>query len=391
MEECETATKRVDSGESIHVVAPGRVNLIGEHIDYLGGKVMPVAIDRHISIHAKAHELPSCEIVAEFPGQERKAQIDFSNLERLEKKEEVWLNYLIGVLKLTADSGKGLCGFSARISSTLPTGAGLSSSAALETAFSMVVDSFSGVERNVLERARLAQKAEHDFAGVPCGIMDQIAVGAGRADSAIVLDCAKEDWSYVELPSSWSLLIADTGVKHALGDGEYRKRRDQCGQILRILKSNSFLHLTAEMLEKHRDSLGDVLYRRARHVISEMKRVDDFERALEQWNADLAGACLRSSHDSLRDDYEVSCPELDALVDCAYEFGSERGLIGSRMTGGGFGGSTISLVEASAASNLERHLRKNYVEMFGRELDCFITRSVDGASVELVKTPIESQ
>jgi len=381
MERCETAPGKANLETTVWAVAPGRINLIGEHIDYLGGKVMPAAIDRHIAIEATPIFEDFCEVTTDFGGEERKGRIEFSDLRPRVAELEKWLNYFIGILHFTSEEGSRLSGFSARISSDLPPGAGLSSSAALETAFSLVLDSIAGVERTVLQRARLCQRAEHEFAGVPCGIMDQIAVGAGRAGTALCLDCDKEEWSEISLPSSWALLIADTGVQHSLGDGEYRKRREQCDRVLQILEADSFLEFTQEDLERNRDALGDLLFRRARHAVSEMERVDLLAEALEKQDAKSAGHYLRASHESLRDDYEVSCAELDALVDSAYEFGSERGLIGSRMTGGGFGGSTISLVEQDSAALLQEYLRKNYSEKFGRELNCFITRLVDGASV----------
>lgn len=369
----------------IRAAAPGRINLIGEHIDYLGGMVMPVAIDRHIRIEASPLEGSCCDVLVEFAGSEKRARLEFSALRKRGSGEERWLNYLIGILRLTAEEGNRLRGFSARITSNLPSGAGLSSSAALETAFSLVVDHFAGVDRSVRERARLCQRAEHEYAGVPCGIMDQIAVGAARSDSAILLDCGSVEWSHVTLPASWSLLIADTGVKHHLGDGEYRKRRQQCDAILDVLGLDRFQDVTLSAIEQRRTELGELLYRRARHVLSEMDRVGKFAKALSERDREAVGIHLRDGHDSLRDDYGVSCAELDSLVEAAYDFGVDRGLIGSRMTGGGFGGSTISLVERDAASLLQAHLRKNYLEKFGRELDCFVTRPVGGASVELVQ------
>lgn len=387
MEDGGQASVLAEKETRLCAIAPGRINLIGEHIDYLGGEVMPAAIDRHIVIEAEPHAEPWCDIVAVVSGEERGGRIDFDDLSRFETPEERWLNYPLGVLALTREERGEIAGFSARITSDLPSGAGLSSSAALATSFSLLVDAFSGIERDLLDRAHLCQRAEHEFAGVPCGIMDQLAVGAGRADAVLRLNCETEQWSYVDLPPEWSLVIADTRVKHQLGDGEYRKRREDCDRILERLDRERFRDLSVGDLEQARDLLGDRLYRRARHVVTEMERVDRFGEALLSRDRQSIGQLLRGSHESLRDDYEVSCPELDALVEAAYEFGPERGLIGSRMTGGGFGGSTISLVARDSAESFRAHLGKNYREKFGRDLDCFITRSVDGASVGPLHPP----
>ncbi len=381
MAEVGQASVLAKEDKKICAIAPGRINLIGEHIDYLGGDVMPVAIDRYIVVESELHSQPCCEIIAEISGEERTCRIDFTELSRFESPADQWINYMVGVLALTKEGGGKLRGFSARISSDLPTGAGLSSSAALTTAFSLIVDAAAGVDRSLLERALLCQRAEHEYAGVPCGIMDQLAVGAGKANSVLHLNCETEEWSYVDFPPDWALVIADTHVKHQLGDGEYRKRREDCEQILQELARNDFQSLAESELDEQKDRLGNRLYRRARHVVTEMKRVKRFVEALDSRDRESVGSLLLESHRSLRDDYEVSCPELDLLVDSAYKFGSERGLIGSRMTGGGFGGSTISLVERESAEKFQDHLRKNYREKLGRDLDCFITSSVDGASV----------
>lgn len=369
---------------SVRVVAPGRINLIGEHVDYLGGCVMPIAIDRHLTVEAG---LSSDDTFRIFPvGFGLAAPVEFriEDCNAGSDPGHSWLNYVFGVISGYRAAGVQVPSFHAAISSNLPTGAGLSSSAALETAVALVIEALTGVEQDVVDRALICQKAEHDFAGVPCGIMDQLAVGAGKAEHALLLDCSDLSYSNLPIPDGIAVLTADTGVKHALGDGEYRKRREECEAALATLKAGSFRGLSINEVESAEGALGDLLFRRARHAVTEMARVDQFASALKRGDVAPLGRLMRESHESLRNDFEVSCDELDGLVEAAYEFGTDRGLIGSRMTGGGFGGSTVSLVAAESADSLKEHLEKFYREKFARDLNCFVTSAVDGAGFDFV-------
>ncbi len=369
---------------SVSVQAPGRINLIGEHVDYLGGCVMPIAIDRHLTVEAGLSPDGTFRILPVGVGLTEPVAFRIGDCRTDANPGHAWMSYVFGVIAGYRAAGVQVPPFQASITSNLPTGAGLSSSAALETAVALVIEALSGVEQDVVDRALICQKAEHDFAGVPCGIMDQLAVGAGRAGHALLLDCGDLSYANLPLPQGIAVLTADTGVKHALGDGEYRKRREQCESALEILKTDSFRGLSVHDVAAAEGALGDLLFRRARHAVSEMARVDDFAKALKRGDVVLLGQLMRESHVSLRDDFEVSCEELDGLVDAAYDFGPERGLIGSRMTGGGFGGSTVSLVAAESAENLKSHLEKFYREKFARELNCFVTSAVDGAGFDSV-------
>lgn len=370
---------------SVVAVSPGRVNLIGEHIDYLGGCVMPIAIDRHLTVEASATADGFFEIVPQGDGLPGPVRFGGDGLSRRMESQDRWLNYIIGVIAGYRAAGVDVPGFRAVIHSDIPVGAGLSSSAALETAIALVIEALSGVERDVVDRALLCQRAEHEYAGVPCGIMDQLAVGGGRAGHVLHLDCRDLSMRHYPIPDGLVLLVADTGVKHALGDGEYRKRREDCDAAMAILGTDSFRDVSIETVERFQEPLGDRLFRRARHAVSEMTRVETFAVSLEERDLLTLGNAMRESHRSLRDDYEVSCPELDLLVDSAYAFGIGRGLVGSRMTGGGFGGSTISLVSSDSAGDLKIHLETAFWEAFGRKLDCFITSAVDGAKVVTVE------
>ena len=382
----------MSSGESFESVfgrapefvsrAPGRINLIGEHVDYLDGCVMPIAIDRAVTIHFARARGSQSRIWPEGFGLEEPVSFDTNNFYREGPDGVQWLNYVFGVMTGYQDDGLVLPAFDAFISSDLPTGAGLSSSAALEMSVAMLIERLSGLQKEVVERALICQKAEHEWAGVPCGIMDQFASGAGKAGQVLHLDCRDLSFDYAPLPECVSVLTADTQVKHALGDGEYRKRRESCEEAAGILGINSFRDATLNPVEAAKEELGDLLYRRARHAVSEMQRVEEFSDALRRDQSDRIANLMRRSHNSLRDDFEVSCEELDVLVDAAYEFGPERGLIGSRMTGGGFGGSTVSLVKSEAAEALKVYLEKSYQQKFGRELNCFITSAENGASCE---------
>ena len=364
---------------TIRVTSPGRINLIGEHIDYLGGKVMPVAIGKHLTLHAAPKAGSSVDVSRAGSGSGSPVTIHFDDLRPRTDPAETWMNYVIGVLAVYRSAGIELPGFCATIDSTLPTGAGLSSSAALETGIALVIEAFSGIEQDAVDRALLCQRAEHEFAGVPCGIMDQLAVGAGKAGHALLLDCSDLSIRHVPLPSELALVVADTGVKHALGDGEYRKRREDCDEILRRLGAASFHGISMENLAAGAEKLDEKLLRRARHVITEMARVDAFAAALERSDHEALGQLMRGSHESLRLDYEVSCPELDFLVETTYALPAEAGVVGSRMTGGGFGGSTVTLVRRDDADAFIERLGLSYQGRFGRPLNAFVTSAVAGA------------
>ena len=366
--------------------SPGRVNLIGEHIDYLDGWVLPVAIDRHLVIEAAPSDDGIFEILPVEAGFGDAVRFSREEIHRRESKGERWLNYILGVIAGYGEAGIEVPAFCATIRADLPAGAGLSASAALETATALVVEALTGIEQDVADRALLCQRAEHDYAGVPCGIMDQLAVGAGKSGHALLLDCRDLSMRQVPLPEDLVLLVTDTGVKHALGDGEYRARREQCELALSLLGADSFRDLDPARVEAGRGLLGETLHRRARHAVTEMERVGRFAKALEAGDREAIGTILREGHDSLRDDYEVSCAELDHLVDAAYEFGAERGHAGSRMTGGGFGGSTISLVAREAAEDLRQHLEDSFAARFGRRPDAFVTSAVDGARLFAVES-----
>ncbi|MEM9015960.1 MAG: galactokinase family protein, partial [Verrucomicrobiota bacterium] len=273
MSVCERYRLVFEEEPSVLVESPGRINLIGEHIDYLDGEVMPIAINRHLSLAAGSLDRPALEVVAVGLSEGEPSVVEFHDLIVREESSEAWLNYLIGVVALYREAGVEVPGFRVLIESNLPVGAGLSSSAALETGIALIAEALAGVEQDPIDRALLCQQAEHRYAGVPCGIMDQIAVGAGREDSVVRLDCRDLSIEYIPIPEGLSILAADTGVKHSLADGEYRKRREDCDEALSRIGRESFRDVSEEEVAANEGKLGKQLYRRARHAVTEMRRV----------------------------------------------------------------------------------------------------------------------
>jgi len=319
--------------------APGRVNLIGEHIDYSEGFVLPFAIaDRaHAAIAARADGLVR---IASHQRKEKIFSIDISDVKPGSKGD--WEKYVLGVLwSLGITSGVDIL-----VDGTVPSGAGLSSSAALECSVAVGLNSLFALNRSKEDLARATQKAENDYVGMPCGIMDQSVSLMGQAGSALLLDC--RDLTTQNIPfdvasAGLELLIIDTQAHHALVDGGYAERRAACESVARKLGIPSMRHLTLDVLEANREKVTPTEFIRARHAVTEIARVLEAVTALRASDFAMLGTLINASHVSLRDDYAVSCPELDVAVDASLAAGA----MGSRMVGGGFGGSAIALIKAS--------------------------------------------
>ncbi len=370
---------RFGAAPALRVRAPGRVNLIGEHVDYVGGLVLPVAIDRAICAAASTNGRNVLRLVSEAAGI---APVEVPLVDLGPRTgSDGWLNYVLGVLAQYRELGWTVPGFDALFSGDLPLGAGLSSSAALETATALLLEGLTGRGLDPIERARLCQQAEHRHAGVPCGLMDQLAVGAGRAGHALLIDCRDLRVTPVPLPPDWSIIVADTRVKHTLADGEYRRRREDCEAAARALGVPTLRDVSLELLAANAFRLDERLARRARHAVTEIARVPAFVAAAAAGDATAAGTLLRASHLSLRDDFDVSCPELDALAEAAWRAGSELGVIGARMTGGGFGGATVTLVRRGREAELARHLEVDFAGRFGHIPSVFVTRPAGAAEI----------
>lgn len=367
---------RLGATASITAAAPGRVNLIGEHIDYCDGFVMPFAIDRHIVIAGAPNGSGQARIATALDA-------DIATLD-LTAPQEVgapkWANYLRGVIRGFQDRGHRIPGFDAFILSSVPGGAGLSSSAALECATATFLEGLLDTRLDTREKALLCQKAEHDFANVPCGIMDQFASAFGRANRLVLIDCRSGEPELVPFENpDLTVLIANTMVHHELSDGGYAARRKHTEDGLAILGKASWREVTAANVEARWNDLGDPVNRRARHVVGEIARTREAAAALARNDFEALGPLMAASHDSLRDDFEVSCKELDLMVELARGIGRAGGVIGARMTGGGFGGSTVTLCESSRAAAIAASLASGYLEATGIEPQIFASRPTQGA------------
>jgi galactokinase len=356
------------------------VNLIGEHIDYNDGFVLPMAIDRYVVIAAAPVEgsrnTSNCYSIAlrdsaEIPLAASSAPTTSG-----------WARYVEGVIAGFAEQGLEIPAFNAVIGSAVPFGGGLSSSAALEVATATLLEGLTGHAFSSKEKAILCQHAEHRFAGVPCGIMDQFSSVFGITNELMLIDCRTQEVAAVPFDAKdISVLITNSNVKHELNGGEYAERRSQCDAALAKLGKPSWRDVSIDDLTAQDVDLSKAELRRARHVVSEIDRTLRAADAFRDGDWDLAGQSMYASHESLRDDFEVSCDELDLLVEIAREIGIDGGLIGSRMTGGGFGGCTVSLVKNAQLDSVVKQLSSRYESATGIKPHIFSSRPGRGAHV----------
>uniref|UniRef100_F7AXE0 Galactokinase n=2 Tax=Ornithorhynchus anatinus TaxID=9258 RepID=F7AXE0_ORNAN len=339
--------------------APGRVNLIGEHTDYNQGLVLPMALQLVTVLVGSPREdgLVSLRTTSPSADEPRSLSFPLPTAERpLEPGKPHWANYIKGVIQ-HYPAGP-LPGFNAVVASSVPLGGGLSSSAALEVATYTFLQQLCPDSGQVVARAQVCQRAEHSFAGVPCGIMDQLISVLGQEDHALLIDCRSLETRPVPMSDpSLAVLVTNSNVRHALGSSEYPVRRRQCEEAARALGKESLRDLSPEQLEAGKGLLSEVEFRRARHVVGEIGRTARAATALGAGDYATFGRLMVESHNSLRDDYEVSCPELDRLVALAL---AVPGVYGSRMTGGGFGGCTVTLLAADAAPRAMQHIQEHY-------------------------------
>lgn len=374
--------KRFGSQPAWVAAAPGRVNLIGEHTDYNDGFVLPLAIERYTVIAAGLNEgrratVYSCNVEA------------FADLvvegDIFPDETTHWASYIQGTIACSREGGIPVDPFLAVVNSSIPLGGGLSSSAALEVATATLFEYMAGVRVDPLKKALICQKAEHKFAHMPCGIMDQMISINAKAGHAMLLDCRTKKPEMIRFDNPGiSILIVNSNVKHELTGSEYPTRRAQCEAATKLLGVSVLRDATMEQLRSAKSKLikefgSDVAFRRARHVITENKRTLEMAEALKKEDWKTSGKLMYASHDSLRDDFEVSCKELDLLVDIAREIGPEGGMIGSRMTGGGFGGCTVSLVKTEKIESIAQVVRKKYKSRTRPEPTIFSTQAAEGA------------
>ena len=370
---------RAKFGVKPHVYrAPGRVNLIGEHTDYNDGLVMPAAIGFYCWVAAGPRRDRKLVISSEeFP-----EQIEVELSKESMQPSGSWSDYAIGVAAQLEKEGFGLSGANLLIHGEVPIGAGLSSSASIEVATGIALAEESGLSIQRTRLARICQQAENEFVGMRCGIMDQFISLHGRTNHALMLDCRSLEFELVAIPESVRLVICNTGVKHKLAGGEYNRRREECEEAVRSLakalpKIRALRDVNREQLEQHRGLLSEVAYKRALHIVTENERVLKGMEALRRGDLLQFGGYMADSHVSLRDMFEVSCAELDLMVELANR---ERGVYGARMTGGGFGGATINLVDARRAARFAENVAKAYQEKTGIACATYVCMPAEGAS-----------
>jgi galactokinase len=363
--------------------APGRVNLIGEHTDYNDGFVLPAAIEREVLLAAAPASDSRLEVLSvDF---DRRASFDVRRL--APDSEQAWANYVAGVAWALREAGHDISAARIALRSTVPVGSGLSSSAAIELAAGVALTALSGVTIERPALARLCQRAENEFVGMPCGIMDQFNAALGRAGHALLLDCRSLEFEHVPVRGA-EVVIIDSGVRRKLVDSQYAERRSQCESAARKLSRakrgvRALRDVSLADLERHGKALSEVELRRARHVVTENERTLRAAQALRDDDMKTLGSLMVGSHHSLRDDYEVSCPELDLLVELAL---ATPGVYGSRMTGAGFGGCTVTLAEPSAVALLAQEgVAAHYRERTGLEAALFVTAAAAGASEVIVQ------
>jgi galactokinase len=363
--------------------APGRVNLIGEHTDFNEGWVFPAVIERAVYLAAVPVADPVLELAALDLNEEIALPLPdpSRSAEEQARRYPSWARYAAGVAWVLAKSGHRVAGLRGAFSSSVPIGAGLSSSAALEVAFALAFQAAGGWTVPRMELARLCQQAEHAFPGVRCGLMDQFASLHGREGFALLFDCRSLEYETISFPTRAALVIADTRVRHKLDVGGYNQRREQCEQAVAILaranpQVRALRDVTPGMLRTESGSLPEPVRMRAEHVVMECERTLLMADALRRGDLESAGQLMNAGHASLRDLYQVSVPELDAMVDAAR---SIPGCYGARLTGAGFGGCTVQLVDGETAGKFAETLATKYFDATGIPPEVIVSRPGDGA------------
>jgi galactokinase len=360
--------------------APGRVNLIGEHTDYNEGFVLPMAIDRETCVAAR----PRADRVVRIFSVNLNEHAEFDLDQPGERERGIWLDYVEGVAQALERRGVRLGGADLALSSDVPVGAGLSSSAALEVSAGLALASVSGREVDPVELALAGQEAEHTYVGAKVGIMDQFIAALGCAGHALLIDCRTLETQAIPVDTTDTLVaICDTRVKHELSASEYNTRRAECEQGVELLRRAGLTDIRALRdvseadLERYGRALPEVVGRRCRHVVSENARTLDASAALRDGRLEEMGRLMYASHESLRDDYEVSCAELDELVEIATSLAGAT--LGARMTGGGFGGCTVNLVRRDQLEIFRDTITREYTDATGRTPNIYVSEAGEGA------------
>src|SRR5256714_11801775 len=365
LQQIANAFQKLYGGQPRIYRAPGRVNLIGEHTDYNEGFVMPAAINFSTWIAGTKRDDSVVKIHSDIFNEE--ARIDLANPTARGRKH--WSDYPLGVAIKLKEAGHNISGANLFVHGQVPLGSGLSSSAAIEVSTGLALLDISGVKIDRLELAKICQKAENEFVGARTGLMDQFIGCFGPADHAVMLNCRSLESRALPVPDDVKLVVCNTMVKHELASSEYNARREQCEEGVRILSRHlpnvkSLRDMTPDDVERFKAKLGEVVFKRCLHVTTENDRVLKAADALRDRDLKTFGKLMYESHQSLRDDYEVSCQELDATVDLAKPI---KGVFGARMTGGGFGGCTINLVAVEAVGEFTQTIRNGYAQGTGKK------------------------
>lgn len=366
-------------GSSSLVRAPGRVNLIGEHTDYNEGFVLPAAIDFFCWIAIAPRNDRVLALYSQNFDDTVEARLEDLNIRATGK----WADYPLGVAWALEQAGYRLRGANLYIKGDVPLGAGLSSSAAVEVSTGYALMSMAHETIESTKLALLCQKAENEFVGARCGIMDQFVSCHGRQGNALLLDCRSLNSRQVPIPPQVHLVICNTMIQHTLGSGEYNVRRTECESAVRKLSQvlpgiRALRDVSLAELESNRQLLGETIYKRCRHVITENQRTVEAATALGAGHVEVLRQVMANSHRSLRDDYEVSCRELDIMVELAER---QPGILGARMTGGGFGGCTINLVSATESGEFRKRISEEYQTATGFKPDIYVCQASQGAQM----------
>jgi galactokinase len=366
--------------EPLIIRSPGRINLIGEHTDYNDGFVMPASIDKEIFFAIGRADAGKSEVYS--LKYDQTYTIDISNPEKVEKPK--WANYLLGVIFKLKELKYIIGEFNCVFGGDVPMGAGMSSSAAMECGFAFALSELFNLEVPKIDIVKLSQWAEHNYAGVKCGIMDQFASVMGKEGHVIVLDCRSLEFHYAPIDlKDYIIVLCDTKVKHSLVDSEYNTRRAECETGVSIIKKyfpavNSLRDVTVDMLMKHKEELPGKVFNRCYYVVTEIQRVQEAAHALKNDDIETFGRKMYETHKGLSELYEVSCKELDFLVNEAKKFPAVKG---ARMMGGGFGGCTINIVRRDFVNEFERHLKKAYQKTFNIDMPVYLVNVRGGTSV----------
>jgi len=359
-------------------LAPGRINIIGEHVDYSDGFVLPAAIDKYICFAVKKiDDSETCTFFAK----DFNESFSFNVNQKQIPVEQMWANYLLGVLNAVQESGRKIGGVQIAFSSTIPMGSGLSSSAALECGFAFILNQIFGLNLSKKELALIGQKSEHTFAGVKCGIMDQFASVFGKEQQVIMLDCNTLDHQYFEAKlDGYSLVLFDSCVKHSHLTSGYNDRRNDVDHGKKALwkkfpEVEKFRDFNFSMLEEVRTEIGETSFKRCIYLLKEIGRVEKAAKALSEGNIEWLGELLNETHHGLSTEFEVSCEELDFMVE---ETLKEIGVLGARIMGGGFGGCSINLIKDENISEAIENISIQYKEKFGIDMKVYRVKISDG-------------